>query len=254
VRALHEYALKVPGYDGTSGMGADYAAQYHRLWLDRDDSNRLSNPAQIFKLMDEGSGVRITPKGVEALQKAMTESHKREDQAQINKSHDSQLKLMRDDLVLDQWFQGEKITQDLEGEKKYEQAVNAYESAFAKHLSDPKANPWDFLTDKKREEIMAPYKRTPRQMYSDVMGQGEGAQAKVLDPGQMIDQAVKNNPQVASGAVTRQDAEIEAAAALYKQRKLNLQQVRELNAARGWGFQLAPQAQPTARPEVLMSR
>jgi hypothetical protein len=61
----------------------------------------------------------------------------------------------------------------------------------------------------------------------------------------MIDQAVKNNPQVASGAVTRQDAEIEAAVTLYKQFKVTREQMRQLNAARGWG--LGPAGTRTAR-------
>ena len=59
---------------------------------------------------------------------------------------------------------------------------------------------------------------------------------------------------VASGAVTRQDAEIEAAETLFKQRKVNREQMRQLNAARGWGVDVTPAPIAPARPEVPISR
>ena len=236
-RALYEFAQKVPGYDGVAGLGPDYATQYHRLFLNADDPNRLSSPAQIWMLADKDSGANLTPKGVEGLMKAFTESRKHPDQAELNKALDAQLQLAKDSLVLDQYVEGEPITRDLEGMKKYEQFVNAYTKSYAKFISDPKANPWDFLTDAKREELMKPYQRTPRQMYSDTMNPN----AK-LTPDQLIDQAVKANPQAQSGAVPKRDAEVEAAVALYKAGRITYDQARQLNQARGWGFELNPPA------------
>ena len=203
------------GIEDPIQFGDKYTDTYQRIFADASDPGKITNVDQILQMGMPGAG--LTPRGVDRLTKVFGESRNQKlgehDQNGVNTAKVSLLKAIESKYARTQMIPGMgPVSMNLKGQQIYnEKFVPRFEAEYDAYMhSKNNANPYEFLNEKKINEIADQVYPRAQRAADSISGSGEAginrANAPIPEPPEGIDKTAWQSvnakpPKMATGLI-----------------------------------------------------